>query len=214
MQDSDLASTNGLTPMIVDGTLAVPTGEAAEPFVDAGDLADVAVAALTDGRHSGEIYEVSGPRMLRFADAAEEISRPTGRPVHFVPISERDFADGMAAAGVPGALLTVLSEVFAELRDGRNATTADGVRRALGRPARDFVEYARDAAAAEAWSIPAGVRPRAATPPPTSPARRPGLRSTGRTRVGDGSARTRHRHHLDRRGREQDCSTAGTEDGG
>ncbi len=148
-----------LTPMVVDGTLAVPVGEAAEPFVDAGDLADVAVAALTDDRHSGEIYEVSGPRMLRFADAAEEISRATGRPVHVVPISERDFADGMAAAGVPDGLVTVLSEVFAELRDGRNATTADGVRRALGRPARDFAEYARDAAAAGAWSVPAGVQP-------------------------------------------------------
>jgi uncharacterized protein YbjT (DUF2867 family) len=148
-----------LTPMIVDGTVAVPAGEAAEPFVDAGDLADVAVAALTDERHSGEIYEVSGPRVLRFADAAEEISRATGRPVHVVPISPHDFADGMAAAGVPAELIAVLSEVFAELRDGRNATTADGVRRALGRPARDFGEYAREAAAAGAWPLPASVQP-------------------------------------------------------
>ncbi len=158
MQDSDLASTNGLTPMIVDGTLAVPTGEAAEPFVDAGDVADVAVAALTDERHGGEVYEVSGPRMLRFADAAAEISRATGRPLRVVPISDRDFADGMAAAGVPGELVTVLAEVFAELRDGRNAP-ADGVRRALGRPPRDFAEYARDAAVAGAWAAPVGPGP-------------------------------------------------------
>lgn len=141
-----------LTPMVVEGTLAVPAGEAAEPFVDADDLADVVVACLTDERHSGEIYEVSGPRMLRFADAAAEISRAIGRPVHFAPISEREFVDGMAAAGVPDELLTVLCEVFAELRDGRNATTTDGVQRALGRPARDFAEYARDAAAAGAWA--------------------------------------------------------------
>jgi uncharacterized protein YbjT (DUF2867 family) len=121
-----------LAPMVVDGTLALPVDEAAEPFVDAGDVADVAVAALTDERHGGEVYEVSGPRMLRFADAAAEISRATGRPLRVVPISDRDFADGMAAAGVPGELVTVLAEVFAELRDGRNAP-ADGVRRALGR---------------------------------------------------------------------------------
>jgi uncharacterized protein YbjT (DUF2867 family) len=147
-----------LAPMVADGVLAVPAGEAAEPFVDVDDLADVAVAALTDDRHDGRVYEVSGPRRLRFAEAAAEIARAAGRPVRYAPVAERDFADGMAASGVPGELIGVLDEVFAELRHGGGAV-ADGVPRALGRPARDFAEYARAAAAAGVWSVPAGARP-------------------------------------------------------
>jgi uncharacterized protein YbjT (DUF2867 family) len=147
-----------LAGMVADGMLALPAGEAAEPFVDAGDLADVAAAALTGDRHHGQIYEVTGPRLLRFANAAEELSRATGRPVRYLPVSDRDFAVGMTGAGVPGELVTVLGEVFAELRDGRNASTADDVRQVLGRPPRHFAEFARDAAAAGAWSVPTAAR--------------------------------------------------------
>ena len=44
------------------GVIAFPAGAVAEPFVSADDIADIAVAALTDPRHVGEVYEVSGPR--------------------------------------------------------------------------------------------------------------------------------------------------------
>ena len=45
----------------------------------------------------------------------------------------------------------LLSELFALLLDGHNALLSDGVERALGRKARDFREYARDAALSGAW---------------------------------------------------------------
>ena len=35
--------------------------------------------------------------------------------------------------------------------DGHNAYLSDGVQRALGRPARDFTDFARDAAATGIW---------------------------------------------------------------
>src|SRR5690606_23415172 len=44
-----------------DGVIALPAGDVAEPFVDAGDIADVAVAALTEDRHAGRLYELTGP---------------------------------------------------------------------------------------------------------------------------------------------------------
>jgi uncharacterized protein YbjT (DUF2867 family) len=47
--------------------VALPAGDTPEPFVDADDIADVAVAALTEDRHIGEIYELTGPRLLTFA---------------------------------------------------------------------------------------------------------------------------------------------------
>lgn len=140
-----------LAGMVRDGVLALPAGDAAEPFVDADDLADVAVAALANDRHAGYIYEVTGPHLLTFAAATDTIARATGRQVRYNPISIHEFSVGMSAAGAPDALVTVLAEVFAELGDGRNASTAEGVERALGRPPRSFAEFARAAAATGVW---------------------------------------------------------------
>ena len=64
---------------ILDGRLALPAGPVGEPFVDADDIADVAVAALTDDRHLGQLYELTGPRLWTFAEAIAEIARVTGR---------------------------------------------------------------------------------------------------------------------------------------
>ncbi|MCP9487824.1 MAG: hypothetical protein MSC30_18450, partial [Gaiellaceae bacterium MAG52_C11] len=54
---------------------------------DADDIAEVAVAALTDDRHTGELYELTGPRLLTFAEAVMEISRAVGREIRYLPIS-------------------------------------------------------------------------------------------------------------------------------
>lgn len=47
----------------------------------------------------------------------------------------------------------LLDYLFSTVLDGRNASLADGVQRALGRPPRDFAHYAREAAHAGAWEI-------------------------------------------------------------
>jgi nucleoside-diphosphate-sugar epimerase len=54
--------------------MALPTPEVGEPFVDAEDVADVVVAALTEDGHAGQVYEVTGPRLMRFADAVADIA--------------------------------------------------------------------------------------------------------------------------------------------
>jgi uncharacterized protein YbjT (DUF2867 family) len=134
------------------GELALPAADTPEPFVDADDIADVAVAALTDDRHIGELYELTGPRLLTFADAVREISRPLGREIRYIPISIEDFAAAAAEQGVPSEVVEMLSFIFGAVLDGRNARLADGVRRALGREPRDFSDYARDAAATGIWN--------------------------------------------------------------
>jgi uncharacterized protein YbjT (DUF2867 family) len=142
--------------LVVSGEVALPAGEVPEPFVDADDIADVAVAALTDDRHIGETYELTGPRLLTFAEAVDEIARATGREIRFVPISIEDFAAAAAAEGVPAEMIELLTYVFSEVLDGRNAHLADGVHRALGREPRDFSDYAHEAAASGAWETEAG----------------------------------------------------------
>jgi len=137
---------------VMAGELALPVGDVPEPFVDADDIADVAVAALTDDRHVGELYELTGPRLLTFADAAAEIGKAAGRDVRVASVTHDEFASGLARHGVPADVISLLRYLFTVVLDGRNASLADGVQRALGRPPRDFRDYARAAAAAGAWA--------------------------------------------------------------
>ena len=137
---------------VQDDDVVLPAGDALEPFVDADDIADVAVAALTDDRHIGELYELTGPRLLTFADAVGEISRAVGREIRYAPVSIEDFAAAVVQQGVPGEIADLLGYLFGEVLDGRNARLADGVQRALGREPRDFRDYARDAAATGIWN--------------------------------------------------------------
>ncbi len=135
---------------VLSGEVVLPAGDMAEPFVDADDISDDAVAALTEDRHIGELYELTGPRLLTFAEAVEEIAKATGREIRYAPVPVDEFASAMAAQ-VPGEVIELLTYLFTEVLDGRNAHLADGVQRALGREPRDFTDYARDAAASGVW---------------------------------------------------------------
>ena len=137
---------------VLAGEVAVPAGDVPEPFVDAEDIADVAVAALTEDGHHGEVYELTGPRALRFDEAVAEIAAATGRPVRFRPVPVAEFTAGMREAHVPEEEAALVAWLFTEILDGRNAEPQDGVRRALGRAPRDFGEYARMTAASGVWA--------------------------------------------------------------
>jgi uncharacterized protein YbjT (DUF2867 family) len=132
--------------------VVLPAGDTPEPFVDADDIADIAFAALTDDRHIGQLYELTGPRLLTFAEAVQEISRAVGREIRYMPISVESFAVAAVEQGVPGDVAELLGYLFSEVLDGRNARLTDGVQRALGREPRDFGDYARDAAATGIWN--------------------------------------------------------------
>ena len=136
---------------LLGGVLALPANGVAEPFIDVEDIAEIAAVALTEDGHRGELYEVTGPRLLTFGDAVGEIAGASGRELRYEAISNDEFRAGLAAEGVPDDVVGVLDFLFNEVLDGRNQSTADGVRRALGREPRDFADFAREAAAKGAW---------------------------------------------------------------
>ncbi|NUS73996.1 MAG: NmrA family NAD(P)-binding protein [Corynebacteriales bacterium] len=140
-----------LIDAVQSGFVAFPAGSVREPFIDIDDIADIAVAALTMPGHSGQLYEVTGPELLTFADAVAEISKASGREIRYLPITHQQFETSMVEHGVPEDFALALSGLFSEVLDGRNAYLGDGVRRALGREARTFAEYARAVAATGAW---------------------------------------------------------------
>jgi uncharacterized protein YbjT (DUF2867 family) len=123
-----------------------------EPFVDADDIADVALAALTDDRHIGKVYELTGPRLLTFAEAVKEIAHASDREIRYTPIALEEYQSLLTAQQTPAEFLALVNYLFSQVLDGRNATVTDGVRRALRRSPRDFSEYARAAAATGVWA--------------------------------------------------------------
>lgn len=137
---------------ILAGEVMLPAGDVGEPFSDTDDIADVAATVLIEDGHVGELYELTGPRALTFAEATATIAEATGRDIAYTRIPPEDFAAGLAAGGVPQDIIDFLVDLFGTVLDGRNAEVADGVERVLGRPARDFADYARVTAATGVWT--------------------------------------------------------------
>lgn len=137
---------------ILAGYVSLPAGNVKEPFVDVEDIADVAIAALTLPGHDCKVYEVTGPRALSFKEAIEEISAACGRTILYRQISVAEYASQLKEYEVPQAYVGLLSYLFSEVLDGRNQSVTYGVEQAIGRPARDFADFAKAVAAAKNWN--------------------------------------------------------------
>jgi uncharacterized protein YbjT (DUF2867 family) len=137
---------------LMTGELALPVADVKEPFIDVDDIADVVTAALTDPKHIGQVYEITGPRLLTFGEAVAEIAEASGQNFRFRQITAEDYTAYLEAAEVPADFIWLLNYLFTTVLDGRNAQVTDGVQRALGRPAKDFADYARKTAATGVWS--------------------------------------------------------------
>ena len=144
-------SEGAFVEMVLNGAITLPAGDTPEPFVDVDDIADVAVAALTQDHHAGQVYEVTGPRLMTLADVAADLSAATGREIVYVDIPHQAFMAEIEKSGAPKDVAWMLDYLFSTVLDGRNAHLTDGVARALGRPPKDFAAYARDVARTDVW---------------------------------------------------------------
>ncbi|ALG11943.1 NAD(P)H-binding protein [Kibdelosporangium phytohabitans] len=133
------------------GELRLPGGDGAASFVDAQDIAAVVVAALTEDRHSGQIYELSGPRAVTLAEAVATIAEASGRAIRYVPLPVDEYVAELVQQGLPPVEAEAFAEIIIALRDGKDEHVSDGVPRALGRPARTFAEFAESTAAEGGW---------------------------------------------------------------
>lgn len=140
-----------LLDAILRGELRLPAGDARAGFVDAEDIAAVAVAALTEDHHAEQTYELSGPRALSLDEAVAEIAEVTGSEIRYVPLSPGQFVAELTAQGWPAAGVESWVEAVSPLRRGLETDLADGVQRALGREPRDFTDFVKTAAVAGAW---------------------------------------------------------------
>lgn len=137
---------------VLSGELRIPAGDGREAFVDADDIAEVAVAALTDDRHLGRDYELAGPRLLTFYEIAEEITRGSGHAVRYVPLSPEDYVAEQFKLGVPADWVYQLSALYAGIAEGKLQTISDDVETVLGKPARDFSDFVAQVKSEGTWS--------------------------------------------------------------
>lgn len=145
-------SENFLEDGVRAGEVVLPAGTAAEPFIDADDIAEIVVEALSDPGHIGRLYEITGPRLMTFADAVSEIGAASGRDIRFTELTADDYRAQLIRHELPEDYVRLIMYLFTTVLDGRNAYVTNGVERVLGRPARDFSDYAHDVAATGAWS--------------------------------------------------------------
>ncbi|WP_160050910.1 MULTISPECIES: NAD-dependent epimerase/dehydratase family protein [unclassified Nocardiopsis] len=132
---------------VLEGTVALPAPDVPEPFVDLDDVAEVAARVLTEDGHAGELYVLTGPASVTFTEATRLIGEAAGRAVGYQEVSAEEFVSWAAAAGLPEDDARGLAALLGQILDGRNVEPADGVERALGRPATAFAEYVRRAGA-------------------------------------------------------------------
>ncbi|MFI5986728.1 NAD(P)H-binding protein [Streptomyces sp. NPDC098789] len=134
---------------VLAGEIALPTGDAVEAFVDVDDIADVVVAALTDDKHIGKTYELSGPRLLSYTDVAAELTKATGREITYISVTNEEYRAVLRENDLPEEF----ADLFTMILDGRNAHLVHGVEEALGRKPKDFADFAREAAATGVWNV-------------------------------------------------------------
>ena len=137
---------------ILAGYVALPQAEALEPFLDADDIADVVVEALLDAKHNKQIYELTGPRLMNFKQVIAEISKQTDRDIVFQSLTISEYTDMLRSYQVPEDYLWLVNYLFTEVLDGRNSSITHDVEKVLGRKAKDFTDFAADAAAAGIWN--------------------------------------------------------------
>ena len=147
-------SENFLLEGILSGTVALPFAEMKIPFVDAGDIAEVAVKALTEDTHNGKIYELTGAESLTFEEAVQVISDTIKRPIAFTGVSIAEYVAALKAANLPSDFIWLIEYLFTEvLGNPSNSEITNDIENVLQRQPVSFKEYAEKAALTGVWNV-------------------------------------------------------------
>lgn len=136
---------------VMAGEVVLPVVTHKEPFVDADDIAAVVVEALLNKECSHKLYELTGPELLSFKEAVEQISAATGKSIGFKEIPMQDYVEMLRSYQLPEDYIWLIQYLFTEVLDGRNASLAHDIEKVTGSKPRSFKTYATQAHAGGAW---------------------------------------------------------------
>ncbi|GAA4899354.1 NAD(P)H-binding protein [Flaviramulus aquimarinus] len=138
---------------ILEGLVALPQADVKVPFVDTTDIADVAVEVLLNEKHNGNIYQLTGPRLLTFKDVVEDISKATKREIIFTSISLTAYVKAMKEQGVPENFVWLVEYLFSEvLGNPIISEITNDIEQVLGRKPIDFSDYIKETKTTGVWN--------------------------------------------------------------
>jgi len=137
---------------ILAGIVALPRAEALEPFTDADDIAAVVTASLLEEKHNGKTYELTGPRLLTFQQAVQEIAEASGRNISFQELTLSQYIQMLQEYQIPEDHIWLVNYLFEHVLDGRNSSITNDIEKVLGRKAKDFKTYAQETAKTGIWN--------------------------------------------------------------
>ncbi|WP_406144314.1 NAD(P)H-binding protein [Streptomyces sp. NBC_01012] len=121
-----------------DGVMSSATGDGRVGFVDAEDIAAVAVRALTDAVAPDTDLVITGPEALSYDEVAALVAEASGRPAAHRRLTYGQMCDHLVAAGVPEEFAAVLAGLDLAIAEGAEDRVTDTVERMTGRPALSF----------------------------------------------------------------------------
>lgn len=127
-----------------DGKVYLPTGGGKVSYMDARDVAAVAVEALTGTGHEGEVYEITGPEAISHADAADMLSEATGKQIDYVDVPEEAAREALLSKQIPEQLVDAMLELYSLYKADGASDVNNTVRQLIGREPHSFRQFAND----------------------------------------------------------------------
>jgi uncharacterized protein YbjT (DUF2867 family) len=126
---------------IAAGELVLPIVKAKEPFLDADDVADVAVEARTNSQHDNRTYELTGPELLTFKDVVDKFASHSGKNITLMQVSIDEYVAFLRESHIPEDYIVLIRYLFTDVLDGRNESATTDIETALVRKASSFDEF-------------------------------------------------------------------------
>jgi uncharacterized protein YbjT (DUF2867 family) len=120
----------------------LPMGDGQTAMIDCRDIGAATAAVLSGEGHAGKRYELTGPEVLTFHDAAARISEALGRKIDYVNVPMDAYRQTLARFLTNEWHLNAVLALFAEIAATRDAYTTGTVQQLVGRAPtslRDFI---------------------------------------------------------------------------
>lgn len=133
--------TERLPSILHDDAITSATGDGRVPFIDAWDIAAVAVAALTQPHIDSREHVLTGPELLSYDDVAAQISDVVGRPIRHRKLSISELTQLYVGIGLPEDYAPVLAGMDEAIASGSENRVTNEVAQMTGRPPRSFQSF-------------------------------------------------------------------------
>jgi ergot alkaloid biosynthesis protein len=126
-----------------EGVIVAATGDGCVGFVDADDIAEVALHVLIDAQPHNRDYIITGPQALSYAQVAQILSQTFGRSINFVCLPPEQMQARLVAAGMPPAFAELMAQVeYQAIRNGLEDRVTSTVEQVTGRLPHSLAEFA------------------------------------------------------------------------